>query len=86
MDGGDVMSGIDPLNMAPSHHNDDVIHTERKKNSCRVNSSRCERRLMTQLTQDIDEDLHLINEDEKNWQRVNWEVLMLLLKPSATGY
>lgn len=26
MDGGDVMSGIDPLNMAPSHHNDDVIH------------------------------------------------------------
>ena len=29
MDGGDVMSGIDPLNMAPSHHNDDVIH--RKK-------------------------------------------------------
>lgn len=26
MDGSDVMSGIDPLNMAPSHHNDDVIH------------------------------------------------------------
>lgn len=25
MDGGDVMSGIDPLlNMAPTHHNDDV--------------------------------------------------------------
>lgn len=35
MDGGDVMSGIDPLNMAPSHHKDDVIRKERQKqNSC----------------------------------------------------
>lgn len=31
MDGGDVMSGIDPLNMASSHHNDDVIPRERQK-------------------------------------------------------
>lgn len=64
IDGGDVMSGIDPLNMAPSHHNDDVIHRERqgKKNSCCINSSR---HLMTQLTKDKDEDLNLINEDEK---------------------
>lgn len=36
MDGGDVMSGIDPLNMAPSHHNDDVIHrfTDRGGGNC----------------------------------------------------
>lgn len=27
MDGGDVMSGIDPLNMAPSHHHDDVMRS-----------------------------------------------------------
>lgn len=26
IDGGDVMSGIDPLNVAPSRHNPDVIH------------------------------------------------------------
>lgn len=26
IDGGDVMSGIDPLNVAPSSHNPDVIH------------------------------------------------------------
>ena len=32
MDRGDVMSGIDLLNMAPSHHNDDVIHGERQTN------------------------------------------------------
>lgn len=31
MDRGDVMSGIDLLNMAPSHHNDDVIHRERER-------------------------------------------------------
>lgn len=31
MDRGDVMSGIDPLNMAPSHHKDDVIRKERWK-------------------------------------------------------
>ena len=31
MDGGDVMSGIDPLNTAPSRHNDDVIHQETPK-------------------------------------------------------
>lgn len=31
MDGGDVMSGIDPLNMAPSHHNDDIIHSKKKR-------------------------------------------------------
>lgn len=31
IDGGDVMSGIDPLNMAPSQRNGDVIHRERQK-------------------------------------------------------
>lgn len=37
MDRGDVMSGIDPLNMAPSHNKDDVIRKERQKlNSCYI--------------------------------------------------
>jgi len=31
MDGGDVMSGIDPLNMAPSHRNNDVIPREKRQ-------------------------------------------------------
>lgn len=30
IDGGDVMSGIDPLNMAPSSHKPDVIHAHQE--------------------------------------------------------
>lgn len=41
MNGGDVMSGIDPLlNMAPTHHNDDVNKGEKGSICCCINTLR----------------------------------------------
>lgn len=66
MDGGDVMSGIDPLNMAPSHHNDDVIHRFTDKGGggivAAIEILGVLRHLMTPTLQ---EDLNMINEDGK---------------------
>lgn len=65
MDGGDVMSGIDPLNMAPSHHNDDVIHRFTDRGGGIVAAIEILGVLRHLMTPTLQEDLNMINEDGK---------------------